>query len=149
MGPILRVSAALLFSAAATCLALAEDDASDKAAFEKVCGACHATTMIHDLKTQDEWIDTVNNMSSIGAKGTDAQFDAVLRYLARNFTKVNINTAPASQIAPVLDIDEATAQSIVDYRLSHGSFTAVEELEKLPGLDAAKIEARKERIAFR
>ncbi len=105
--------------------------------------------MIHDLKTQDEWIDTVNNMSSIGAKGTDAQFDAVLRYLARNFTKVNINTAPASQIAPVLDIDEATAQSIVDYRLSHGSFTAVEELEKLPGLDAAKIEARKERIAFR
>jgi competence protein ComEA len=142
---ILRLSGCGLL----VCAELCADDAADKATFEKVCGNCHASSMVSDLKTQDEWAETVGNMVSIGAKGTKEQFDAVLRYLAHNFTRVNINTAPASEIAPVLDVTEAVAQTVVDYRTSHGSFTTLDQVKQIPGLDAAKIDARKDRIAFR
>jgi competence protein ComEA len=130
------------------CLAFAADD-PDKATFDRVCGKCHSTTMISDLKSEEEWIETVQNMVSIGAKGTDDEFHQVQRYLARNFTKVNINTATAAQIAPVLDIAANAAQIIVDYRAAHGTFDSLDQLKKIPGVDAAKIEARKDRIALR
>jgi len=133
--------------AALAFLALQNDP--DKAVFEKVCGKCHAATMVHDLKTEEEWGETVDNMASIGAKGTEEEFNAVLRYLSRNFTKVNINTALAAQIAPVLDVTEAAAQTIVDYRTRQGPFGTLSDLAKVPGLDAKKLEARKDRIAFR
>jgi competence protein ComEA len=130
-------------------LALKADDAADKAAFEKVCGHCHAASLIHELKTQGEWVETVDNMAANGAKGTDEEFDAVLRYLSRNFTKVNINVAPAAEIAPVLDIGETAAQAIVDYRTAHGEFASLDDVKKVPGIDTAKVDARKDRIAFR
>lgn len=145
MGRTLRLSG-LLISAAFTSAA---DDAADKATFEKVCGHCHAASLIHEFKTQGEWVETVDNMAANGAKGTDEEFDTVLRYLAHNFTKVNINTAPASEIAPVLDISESDARKITDYRAQHGAFATLDDLKKIPGLDAAKIDAGKDRIAFR
>jgi competence protein ComEA len=130
-------------------LACAFCAAQDDAVFQKICGACHATNMVHDLKTEDEWIETVGNMATLGAKGTDEEFASVLRYLARNFTKVNVNTATAAQIAPVLDIAETSAQAIVEYRMQHGNFASQGDLAKVPGIDATKLESRKDRIAFR
>jgi competence protein ComEA len=105
--------------------------------------------MIGDLKTEPEWIETVENMESIGAKGTEEEFDRVRRYLARNFTRINVNAATAAQIAPVLDITETAAQAVVEYRTKHGDFMNLEDLRKVPELDAAKIEARKQRVVFR
>lgn len=57
--------------------------------------------MVSDLKTKEEWTETVDNMASIGAKGMQDEFGQVLLYLARNFTKVNVNTTTARRIAPV------------------------------------------------
>ena len=68
--------------------------ADDKAVFQKVCGTCHAPTMVSDLKTESEWIETVANMTAIGAKGTDEEFTSVLRYLVRNFAKVTVRSVP-------------------------------------------------------
>jgi len=144
MGRLLYLGIAL------ACVAAAQDDpAGDKAAFQKVCGACHSTTMIADLKTEEEWADTVANMSSVGAKGTEEEFSRVMRYLARNFTKVNVNTASAEQIAPVLVIAVNAAQAVVDYRAAHGEFKTLADLKKVPGLSASALDARQERIAFR
>jgi competence protein ComEA len=123
--------------------------ADDKATFEKVCGNCHAASMVSDLKSMDEWTETVSNMASIGAKATDAEFEAVRRYLTRNFTKVNVNAAQTDEIAQVMDIAESAAQAIVDYRTAHGNFSSVEELKKVAGISAAKIDALKERLALR
>jgi len=145
LGLILKVSGVFVVGT----VALAADEAADKTSFEKVCGHCHASTLIHEMKTQGEWSETVDNMVANGAKGTDEELDAVLRYLARNFAKVNINAAEAEEIAPVLDVSLAVAQGIVEYRMGHGSFAGIDDLKKVPGLDAAKVEARKERIAFR
>src|SRR4051812_28473464 len=88
---------------------------ADRADFELVCGACHNTSMVSDVRTQPEWEETVEHMISIGAKGSPEQIDAVIRVLLRTLTKVNVNTATASQLALPLDIDEVKAQALLAY----------------------------------
>jgi competence ComEA-like helix-hairpin-helix protein len=124
------------------------DEAGDKAAFVAVCGACHDVSMVSDFRTESEWSETVDHMVSLGATGTDEQFERVMRVLLRTLTTVNVNTATASQLAPVLDISDAAAQEIVSYRTEHGAFKTLEDLKRTPGLDGAKLDARKDRIAF-
>jgi competence protein ComEA len=130
------------------CAPALPDDAADKAAFETVCGACHPPAMVSDLRTEADWKGTVEAMKTIGATGTDEQFTRLMRYLSRTLTKVNVNTAPASEIAPVLDIDDSAAQALVRYREEHGSFRTLEDVKKVAGIDPAKLLARKDRIAF-
>jgi competence protein ComEA len=87
-------------------------------------------------------------MVKLGAKGTDDQFDRVIGVLLRTYTKVNINTATASEIAPVLDVSDATAQTIVKRREENGNFTKLDDLKKVPGVDPEILAARKDRIVF-
>ena len=124
------------------------EDAADKAAFQAVCGSCHPLTMVDGLRTESEWLQEIEQMVKIGAKGTDEQFERVIRVLLRTLTKVNVNTATAQEIAPVLDVTDATAEALVKYRTEHGSFKTLEDLKKIPGVDAAKLNARKQRIVF-
>jgi len=131
-----------------TSSAASREDNADKAAFEAVCSACHPSNMVTDLRSEPEWKETVEHMVAIGATGTDEQFSRLMRYLLRNLTKVNVNTATAAQLAPVLDVSEATAKALVDYRTEHGPFKTMEDLKKAPGLTASKLENRKNRIVF-
>jgi competence protein ComEA len=126
----------------------AQSPASDKTAFEAVCGKCHSASLVVDLRSQGEWEETVNKMVSLGAQGTDEQFDAVMRYLLKNLTKVNVNTAEPAELVPVLDINEAAAEALVKYRTQHGSFKSLDELKKAPGVNAEKLESLKEKIVF-
>jgi competence protein ComEA len=122
--------------------------ATDQAAFNTVCGACHAASSVSGLRTEAEWRETVEHMISIGAHGTDEQFDAVMRVLERNLTKVNVNAASAAEIAPVLDVSEEQAQAIVKYRAEHGAFKTPDDLKRVPGLPASKVDARNNRLVF-
>lgn len=124
------------------------EDAADKKALEAVCGACHSVTLVAGLRSEPEWTETVEQMVKLGARGSAEQFDRLMRFLLRTLTKVNVNTATAPQIVPVLDISDATAESIVKRRTEIGRFQAIDELKKIPGVDAAKLEARKDRIVF-
>jgi competence protein ComEA len=148
--PCALLRPAVLFVAAA--FGLSADDArevaADKAAFQAVCGSCHALSMVEGLRTESEWYEEVEQMIKIGAKGTDEQFDRVMNVLLRTLTKVEVNTATASQIAPVLDVSDATAQAIVKRRSEVGKFKSIEDLKKVAGVDPAKLEARRNRITF-
>ena len=144
-----RIAQRWVFVVALTSVAWAQDSATDKAAFEKVCGSCHKSSLVSELKSEEEWTETVNNMIANGARGTAEQFDGVMRYLARNFTRVNVNAASVGEIAPVLDLSEKAAQAVVEYRARHGKFASLEDLRKVPGLDAAKLQSRSARISFR
>src|SRR5262249_385717 len=126
-----------------------EEASKDSAAFEEVCGKCHPTSMASELLSEPEWVETIEVMRGLGAKGTDEQFERLLRHLIRTRTKVNVNTQLVVQIALVLDISLASAEKIVKYRDEQGPFKTLDDLKKVPGLDAAKLDARKERIAFR
>jgi competence protein ComEA len=126
----------------------AREDKADKAAFVSVCGSCHPASMVDSLKSEPEWRETVELMVKVGAKGTDEQFDRLMRFLLRNWTKVNVNVATAAEIAPVLDVSNETAEAIVKRRAENGGFKTIDELKKIPGVNAEKIEMRKDRVAF-
>jgi competence protein ComEA len=125
-----------------------DQDKKDKAVFESVCGACHPAGMVDDIRSEQEWKETVDQMISIGAKADERQFESVMRYLLRTHTKININTATASEIAPVLAVTESTARAIVARRKEIGAFKTIEEVAKVPGVDAAQLQTRRDRIVF-
>jgi competence protein ComEA len=125
-----------------------DQDKTDKAVFESVCGACHPPGMVDDIRSEQEWKETVDQMISIGAKADERQLESVMRYLLRNHTKININAATASEIAPVLAVTESTARAIVARRKEIGAFKTIEELAKVPGVDAAQLQTRRDRIVF-
>ena len=152
-GYALLVHIGLLAGTTSTCAAQtsrapARTEAADKADFEAVCGACHTSSMVSDIRTEPEWKDTVELMVSLGADGTGEQMEAVMRVLLRTLTKVNVNTAPAVQLPLILDISEATAQAVVKYRAEHGKFKSLADLKRVPGINAAKLDTRKDRVAF-
>ncbi len=124
-------------------------DGPGKAALLKVCSDCHGPeAAVGQLKTRDEWNKTLDEMAANGAQGTDEEWNQILDYLDKNFSLILINKADAKQLANTLDVPEATAESVVKYRKEHGSFSSIEDLKRVPGLDAEKLEARKDRFVF-
>lgn len=145
---VLLVDIGLLVATMPLCATQARSQAADKADFETVCGACHTPGMVSEIRTEGEWKETVEHMVSIGANGTGRQMEAVMRVLLRTQTKVNVNTATAAQLPLVLDISEATARAVVKYRDRHGNLKTLDDLKKVPGINAAKLDARKDRVVF-
>ena len=135
-----HLTAGLLFAASA----LAQSGA-DKATFERVCGSCHSVTLISDVKSLPEWEETVDSMIERGAKASTSERAAVMHWLAHNYSRTNINQAPAVELIEVLDIEPASADSIRAHRPYH-SFP---ELISLNPMCAKQLERRKERIVFR
>jgi competence protein ComEA len=63
---------------------------------------------------------------------------------------VNINTAPAQEMADKLDgIGPALGQRIVDYRTSNGPFKDIEEIKNVSGIGDKRFEAIKDKISVR
>jgi hypothetical protein len=135
-----RLTAVVLFATAAVA-----QSGADKATFERVCGACHSVTLISDVKSLPEWEETVDSMIERGAKTTSAERVGILRWLAHNYSRTNINGAPVQELIEVLDIEPASADSIRAHRPYH-SFP---ELISLNPMCAKQLERRKERIVFR
>jgi competence protein ComEA len=98
-------------------------------------------------------------MVARGAQGSEEEFGEIVQYLTKNFppqsggaaataSKVNVNKAAAPELKTELELSDKEAAAIVSYRQQNGDFKSVEQLEKVPGLDASKIEAKKSRIIF-
>ena len=47
-----------------------------------------------------------------------------------------------------LELSAENAAAIVRYREQNGGFKTIGDLKKVPGVDAAKIEAKKDRVEF-
>jgi competence protein ComEA len=124
-------------------------ETAGKAALLKVCGNCHvAETVIQSLRTRQEWSDVIDQMARFGAEATDQEFDQILAYLAKHFSPIRINKAGPGDLASMLDVPSAVAEAIVVYRDKNGAFKSLDDLKKVPGLEADRLEARKVRIVF-
>lgn len=96
---------------------------------------------------KDAWSDVVNDMKARGADGSNADFDAVIAYLAKYFgAEVNVNKATAKELQD-LDLTDAEAAAIVKARPADG-YKTLAEVEKVPGVDGKKLEPLKDRIKF-
>jgi len=120
----------------------------------ELCSKCHEFARSISLR-QDRagWQATINKMANLGARGTDKDFAAVVDYLATNFPgdelpKLNVNTAAAIDFESRLSLKRSEAAAIIGYRAKNGPFKSIEDLKKIPGIDTAKIEAKKDRLIF-
>jgi competence protein ComEA len=129
-------------------------DGPGKAETEKVCSQCHEVERsIAPRQDRAAWQSTIDKMVALGAKGTDKEFALVLDYLASHFPadevpRINVNKARAIELESALSLPRSQAAAIIEYRTKHGDFKSIADLKKVPGVDTAKIEAKRERLAF-
>lgn len=121
----------------------------------RVCSGCHLLTVVTtQRKDENAWTDTVIEMRNRGANGSDDDMEKIVEYLAKNFgpnstaAKINVNTASVTEIAAGLSLPQDQAQKIATFREKNGKFSDLGELKKVPGVDADKIDAAKDRIEF-
>ena len=136
---------------AATAAAQTLPDGPGKDTTQKMCTPCHSLSNVLKARmTKEHWAAMVDDMVARGAEGTDDEIEQVINYLAANFApkKVNVNKANAPDLVSALGITASDAAAIVSYRTSKGSFKDLQEVIKVPGVDAKKIAASKDSIEF-
>ena len=149
----------VLFFAASLAVALASDDeAKDlpdgpgRDTVAKVCIDCHTAGTFRKMRlNENEWWDKVGDMVDRGAKADEKQQAEIVAYLVRNFgpgAKVNMNTAPLSELMVVLGFSADESKALAGYRADRGGFKDWSEVAKVPGVDSKKVEAQKEKMAF-
>ena len=62
--------------------------------------------------------------------------------------KVNINTADSTQLQTLSGVGPATAQKILDYRQSNGSFSSIEDIKNVSGIGDKTFEKLKDHITI-
>jgi competence protein ComEA len=120
----------------------------------KLCKQCHDVARSISLRQdRNGWNNTMNKMVAFGMKGSDQEVVLVLDYLVKHFPaeevpRVNVNKASAIELESGLSLRRSQAAALIAYREKHGDFKTLEDLKKVPALEAEKIEAKKDRIAF-
>lgn len=148
------ISSSIIFSFLTTGAWAQLPDGPGKAETQTVCAQCHEVERSISLR-QDRagWQATMDKMSSLGMKATDEEMQAVLNYLSLHFPadavpRINVNRARAIDLESGLSLLRSQAALIIQYRTKNGDFKSIEDLKKVPGVDAAKIEAKKDRLVF-
>jgi competence protein ComEA len=117
---------------------------------EVICSSCHSTERITAKRlTRPQWQDKVLEMLQEESDVTQPERERIINYLAKSFpARVNVNTAAAKDIETGLELSAENAAAIVRYRERNGGFGTVGDLKKVPGVDAAKIEAKEDSLEF-
>jgi competence protein ComEA len=152
MRRLLSTSAVFSFLAANAWAQL--PDGPGRAETQKVCTQCHEVERSISLR-QDRagWQATMDKMSNLGMKATDEEVQAVLTYLSLHYPadaipRINVNKCRAIDLESGLSLLRSQAALIIQYRTRNGDFKSIEDLKKVPGVDVAKIEAKKDRLVF-
>ncbi len=121
---------------------------------QKVCSTCHELERSVSLRQdRDGWKATIRKMTEMGAQGTVEEIGAVLEYLAAHYPAnglppLNVNTAKAIDFEARLSLKRSEAASMIQYRAEHGAFKSIDDLKKVPGVDVAKIEAKRASLVY-
>jgi competence protein ComEA len=156
-------SACVLFAA----LAFAQQPAQQAAAPEhpelpagpgkdtliRVCSKCHSPdNVIANGQDRTGWENTITKMAGFGAVASDDEFTEILDYLVKNFPPpggpVHVNQATAAQLVSGLGLSTTEADAVIDYRKKNGDFKSMDDLKKVPDVDAKKLDAKKDQLVF-
>ena len=123
-------------------------DPEDYKSVQPVCTRCHSPiNYLRAEKTWPQWQNTFSRMYENGARATDAQWGHIYKYFLQNLAIVYVNDAFEDELSDALGVSEKAAIDIVRRRFDK-KFANVRELEAMPGVDKAKIEAMKSRLFF-
>jgi competence protein ComEA len=145
---LLLLGSLLVMAFRASAQSLPEGEGKDLVAV--ICSSCHSTERIVAKRmTRAQWQDKVLEMLQEETDVTQAERDRIVNYLSKSFPPgVNVNTAAAKDIETGLELSTENAVAIVRYREQNGTFKTIDDVKKVPGVDAAKIEAKKDRLEF-
>jgi competence protein ComEA len=120
----------------------------------RLCVKCHSPNIIL-ASGQDRvgWENTITKMARLGAVGSDDDFTDIADYLTANFPpsaiqKIFVNMATDKQLAAILGISVDDAKAIVTYRDKIKGFKTIDDMKKVPDVDAKKIDAKKANLVF-
>lgn len=148
-----RIALPLAVIALATAASMAavqpEARPAPPAAFTKVCVRCHASDkVVEGRRYPAQWDQVIEQMVARGAIGSDDEFDVIFDYLATQYGRVAINTAPADEIAQVLHLEQSVAETIVQHRRTKGAFADFDALAAVPDVPVAALEKLRDAIVF-
>jgi competence protein ComEA len=126
-------------------------DAPGKETFVMVCSMCHSPdAVIGKQGSKQWWRSKVTEMLQESTDIPESAVDTIVTYLAKNFpiVKINVNKAAAKDLETGLELTDKESEAIVQYREAKGNFKTLDDLKKVPGLDAVKIESKKDRLEF-
>jgi competence protein ComEA len=126
-------------------------DGPGKDLVEAICSECHTTERIAVQQlTKPQWADKVLEMLQEAPDVKQSERDTIVEYLAKNFpARANVNKAEAKELQAALEISPESATAIVAYRKKNGSFKTLDDLKKVPGVDAAQLDAKRDAIDFK
>jgi competence protein ComEA len=123
-----------------------------KDTFESVCSLCHAPiAVVGKHFTKAQWEAKVTEMLQEEPDVTADERTAIVEYLSATFKpggKIYVNIIPAKDLATALDVTIDQATAIVQQREQRGTFKTLDDLKTVPGLDARKLDAVRERLMF-
>jgi competence protein ComEA len=124
-------------------------DGPGKAEVLKVCSGCHEPDNVFAYaQTAAEWAETLERMAQAGAEGTAEEWRLIELYLDANLALIPINNAASGELQRTMELTKAVADAVVKHRGDNGRFKTIDDLKKVPGLDAAKVDVRKDRFVF-
>jgi len=113
------------------------------------CGSCHGTERaLVAPRTRKGWEGVLAEMANIGALLEAGEQDAVLAFLTERHGLVNVNAANAEELVG-LGLSRKDADTIGSYRSEHGPFADFAALQRVRGLDVDRLNAVRQRVAFR
>ena len=119
-------------------------DGPGRSEMEKMCKQCHELARSISLRQdRDGWSTTMAKMVAFGMKASEQDLALVLDYLARNYPaedvpKINVNKASAIELESGLSLRRSQAAAVLAYRAKNGEFKSLEDLKKVPLIDAGK-----------
>jgi competence ComEA-like helix-hairpin-helix protein len=113
------------------------------------CSTCHGTERaLVAPRTRQGWEGVLADMVNNGLLLEAGELEAILAFLTERHGLVNVNAAKATELA-ALGLSQKDADTIVSYRTDHGPFADFAALRGVPGLDVDRLDAVRERVAFR
>lgn len=86
------------------------------------------------------------NLAELLVDGQQLDVPGILETSHIIILRININTASAAELNTLPSIGPTTAQAIVDYRLEHGEFATIQDIQRVPGIGPATYEKIKDYI---
>jgi competence protein ComEA len=126
-------------------------DGPGKETFQTVCSTCHSPdAVIGKHGTRQWWQSKVSEMLQEVTDVPESDIDTIVAYLSKNFpvVKINVNRARALDLETGLELTAKESETIVQYREAKGDFKTLDDLKRVPGLDAVKIESKKDLLEF-
>jgi mono/diheme cytochrome c family protein len=113
------------------------------------CSTCHGPERaLVAPRTKKGWEGVLAEMLNNGAQLETGELEAILAFLTERHGLVNVNAAEATELV-ALGLSKKDADTIVSYRTDHGPFADFAAVRGVPGLDVDRLDAVRERVAFR